>query len=297
MRHTRVWRTTASARCSSLAYTTPVRFPELVQAAADLPDGLVLDGELVVWTGEGMSFEALQRRAAAGHRSAPILAQELPAHLIAFDVLQADGRELLHAPYADAVPAWNSSSPTTICTRRGRGVPRRTTRRRGRNGSRPGPASPVWKGSSSGAPSSTTCAAPAPCTKFAATPPKPSSAPSPEACSTPDTHPGPLDDTGHLRLVGRSTPLRKDAARQLAERLTPAAPGHPWEGVRFTSSWGSTRTLDVPLVEPGLVAEIAVDTARERGAWRRPVRYARLRLDVTVADVPAFGQGALPAAG
>ncbi|MFF9135592.1 hypothetical protein ACF1AY_38410 [Streptomyces sp. NPDC014776] len=79
--------------------------------------------------------------------------------------------------------------------------------------------------------------------------------------------------------------------------MTPAAPGHPWEGVRFTSSWGSSRTLDVTLVEPGRVAEIAVDTAQERGAWRHPVRYARLRLDVTVADVPAFGQGALPAAG
>ncbi|MFF9098783.1 hypothetical protein ACF1AX_37410 [Streptomyces sp. NPDC014802] len=53
----------------------------------------------------------------------------------------------------------------------------------------------------------------------------------------------------------------------------------------------------MPLVEPGLVAEIAIDTARERGAWRRPARYARLRLNVTVADVPAFGQATLPAAG
>ncbi|MFF9819890.1 hypothetical protein [Streptomyces sp. NPDC014006] len=37
------------------------RFPELVRAAADLPDGLVLDGELVVWAGYRVSFEALQR--------------------------------------------------------------------------------------------------------------------------------------------------------------------------------------------------------------------------------------------
>ncbi|UFQ99911.1 hypothetical protein KBP30_01160 [Streptomyces sp. Go40/10] len=92
-------------------------------------------------------------------------------------------------------------------------------------------------------------------------------------------------------------PLRKDAARQLAERLAPAAPGHPWEGVHFTSSWGSSGTVDVTLVEPGLDAGIAVDTAQERGAWRHPVRYARLRLDVTVADVPEFGQGGLSAAG
>ncbi|MFE7961348.1 hypothetical protein [Streptomyces sp. NPDC057413] len=70
-------------------------------AAADLPDGLVLDGELVVWAGEGMSFEALQQRAAAGHLSAPILAQELPAHLIVFDVPQVGGQEVLQAPYAE----------------------------------------------------------------------------------------------------------------------------------------------------------------------------------------------------
>ncbi|MFF9819560.1 hypothetical protein [Streptomyces sp. NPDC014006] len=77
------------------------RFPELVRAAAELPDGLVLDGELVVWAGERMSFEALQRRAAAGRRSAARLAEELPAHLIVFDVLQLDGEELLHAAYAE----------------------------------------------------------------------------------------------------------------------------------------------------------------------------------------------------
>ncbi|MGV9628851.1 ATP-dependent DNA ligase [Streptomyces sp. NPDC003487] len=149
------------------------RFPGLVRAAADLPDGLLLDGELVVWTGEGLSFEALQRRAAAGHLSAPLLAEELPAYLIVFDALQDDGRELLHA-CTRAAPAWRSSSPTMICTRRGCCAPRRMTRQRRRNGSRPGPASRAWKGSSSGAPSGTTCAAPASCTRFAAaTPPKP----------------------------------------------------------------------------------------------------------------------------
>ncbi|MFE7961349.1 hypothetical protein [Streptomyces sp. NPDC057413] len=50
------------------------------------------------------------------------------------------------------------------------------------------------------------------------------------------------------------------------------------------------------LVEPGVVAEIAVDTARERGAWRHPVRLVRLRQDMAPGDVPAFGQGAVPTA-
>ncbi|MFD5000050.1 hypothetical protein [Streptomyces buecherae] len=99
---------------------------------------------------------------------------------------------------------------------------------------------------------------------------------------------GRLDATGTLRLVARSTPLRPEVARDLADRLTPAQPDHSWEGVRFTS-WGSRTPLDVVLVEPELVAEIAVDTALERGSWRHPVRFARLRLDTTVADVPPFG--------
>lgn len=108
---------------------------------------------------------------------------------------------------------------------------------------------------------------------------------------------GRLDQTGMLRPVGRSTPLRPDAARDLAERLTPARPGHPWEGVRFTTSWGARTPLDVVLVEPELVAEITVDTAQERGSWRHPVRFARLRLDVAVTDVPPFGAGAEPTSG
>ncbi|MFF5475556.1 hypothetical protein [Streptomyces achromogenes] len=51
------------------------------------------------------------------------------------------------------------------------------------------------------------------------------------------------------------------------------------------------------LVEPEPVAEIMVDTALERGAWRYPVRFARLRLDVAAADVPPFGAGAQPVGG
>ncbi|MFV0131796.1 hypothetical protein ACLGIH_00655 [Streptomyces sp. HMX87] len=76
------------------------RFPDLVRAAGQLPEGLVLDGELVVWDGEHMSFEALQRRAASSGRTAGRLAQELPAHFIAFDILQNDGRDLLDEPHS-----------------------------------------------------------------------------------------------------------------------------------------------------------------------------------------------------
>ncbi|MFF1343313.1 DDE-type integrase/transposase/recombinase [Streptomyces sp. NPDC058290] len=79
------------------------RFRDLVAAAEQLPDGLVLDGELVVWdTAAGrLSFEALQRRAAARGRTATALAAKTPAFFIAFDALQIDGIELLALPYAE----------------------------------------------------------------------------------------------------------------------------------------------------------------------------------------------------
>ncbi|MET8013503.1 hypothetical protein ABZU86_16725 [Streptomyces sp. NPDC005271] len=55
--------------------------------------------------------------------------------------------------------------------------------------------------------------------------------------------------------------------------------------------------LDPILVIPDLVAEVSADTAIDRGAWRHPVRFVRPRLDVTVADVPMFGEGMQPSSG
>ncbi|WP_234319438.1 hypothetical protein [Streptomyces sp. NRRL S-237] len=79
------------------------RWSDLVAAAeAQLPHGLVLDGELVVWDTEAgrLSFEALQRRAATRARGARALAARWPAYFVAFDLLQQGGRELLARPYA-----------------------------------------------------------------------------------------------------------------------------------------------------------------------------------------------------
>lgn len=91
--------------------------------------------------------------------------------------------------------------------------------------------------------------------------------------------------------------MKPDAARQLAGHLTEAGPDHPWTGVRFTASWGSRESLDPILVVPDLVAEISADTAIDRGAWRHPLRFIRLRLDITVADVPRFREGTQPSSG
>ncbi|MFD7259041.1 DUF1232 domain-containing protein [Streptomyces sp. NPDC059874] len=46
------------------------------------------------------------------------------------------------------------------------------------------------------------------------------------------------DQNGRLRAVGRTVPLRPDAARQVAEHLAAGDCGHPWTGVRFSASRG-----------------------------------------------------------
>ncbi|MFE5559916.1 hypothetical protein [Streptomyces sp. NPDC056544] len=58
------------------------------------------------------------------------------------------------------------------------------------------------------------------------------------------------DHDGRLRAVGRTVPLRPDVARQVAEHLTAAAPGHPWTGAKFSAAWGSRDVLDTTLVHP-----------------------------------------------
>ncbi|MFF5939016.1 ATP-dependent DNA ligase [Streptomyces sp. NPDC012508] len=195
------------------------RLPDMVAAAEQLPDGLVLDGELIVWDTEAgrLSFESLQRRAAARGRTATVLAAKSPAFFIAFDALQIDGTELLALAYAErrrrlevlfAARALNA--PWTLC-------PMTTDPDKARE----------WLEDWTDVTGITGTL----------------------------THPqllilGRHDPTGRLRPIGRTVPLRPDAARQLAEHLTPAGTGHPWTGARFSSAWGTRDVLEATLTQP-----------------------------------------------
>ncbi|TFL16965.1 ATP-dependent DNA ligase [Jannaschia formosa] len=79
------------------------RFPELARAMDFLPEGTVIDGEVLAWdaaTARPMSFAALQKR--IGRKTVPkTLLREAPAILYAYDLLEQDGADLRTLPLVE----------------------------------------------------------------------------------------------------------------------------------------------------------------------------------------------------
>ena len=70
-------------------------FPEVVAAVkASLPRRCVVDGEIVIATGTGLDFEALQQRIHPAESRITRLANETPASFVAFDLLALDDADL-----------------------------------------------------------------------------------------------------------------------------------------------------------------------------------------------------------
>jgi ATP-dependent DNA ligase len=70
-------------------------FPELHDAfLAGLPDGCVVDGEIVIATPRGLDFNALQLRLHPAASRVSRLARETPAAFVAFDAIAVDGEDL-----------------------------------------------------------------------------------------------------------------------------------------------------------------------------------------------------------
>lgn len=74
------------------------RFPEIEAAARSLPDGSVLDGEIVVWKDDGPApFNLLQQRIGRKTLTKKVLA-DAPVVFIAYDLLEANGVDLRELP-------------------------------------------------------------------------------------------------------------------------------------------------------------------------------------------------------
>jgi len=77
------------------------RFPDLGEAAAALPDGTVLDGEVLAYAGgTPLPFSLLQRRIGR-QKLTPKILEEAPAAFIAYDLLERDGRDLRAEPLSE----------------------------------------------------------------------------------------------------------------------------------------------------------------------------------------------------
>ena len=77
-------------------------FPELVDALRDnLPPRCVLDGEIVIVTGERLDFETLQQRIHPADSRVRKLAEQTPASFIAFDALAVGDADLMPEPFSE----------------------------------------------------------------------------------------------------------------------------------------------------------------------------------------------------
>jgi ATP-dependent DNA ligase len=261
------------------------RFPDLVAAArAQVPPGTVLDGEVVIWSGDRLDFSLLQRRMiTAPGRIAPLVSAH-PASYVAFDVLAAGGvdqrsrplwerrahLEALAAPWApplqlcpatedpDEALAWSRDyrqagvEGLVVKAAAGRYLPARREWLKVKSWK----TTEVVVGGVIG----------------------PMERPSQLVA-------GRYRD-GELVVVGRTSPLLPRQATELAALLTPAAADHPWPDRIGTGRFGGGR-LSVALtkVDPSLVVEISADAALHAGVFRHPLRYVRSRPDLRPGDL------------
>lgn len=265
-------------------------FPEIVEAAAAIGEDVVLDGELTVAYQERLDFTELQRRARRTGRGAAQAALTRPAHVIVFDVLEADGVELLDRRYRarrarleDLFARRDLAAPWTLC-------PATTDRATAQGWLDPawgvarieevvckGLAQPYVPGKRGWIKVRTRQ------TSEAVIGGVTGSLRAPQTLLL-----GRYTRSEDLRLIDRTTALSAAARHELGQELSPADAGHPWQGRRFSAGWGTRKDLDYERVRPDLVAEFLADTAFEDARYRHPVRYLRLRGDLTTGVLPVL---------
>jgi ATP-dependent DNA ligase len=77
-------------------------FPELVDSLkANLPERCVVDGEIVIIKGDRLEFESLLLRIHPAASRVKLLAEEIPASFVAFDLLALGDESLMEAPFSE----------------------------------------------------------------------------------------------------------------------------------------------------------------------------------------------------
>ncbi|GIG22484.1 ATP-dependent DNA ligase [Cellulomonas chitinilytica] len=77
-------------------------FPEVVEAIkANTPERCVIDGEIILVTGDRLDFDALQQRIHPAESRVRKLSQETPASFVAFDLLAVGDEDLTQHPFVE----------------------------------------------------------------------------------------------------------------------------------------------------------------------------------------------------
>lgn len=260
-------------------------FRDVADAAYEhLPEGLVLDGELVVWVDGGLDFSELQRRAGRGGNRR---LKQAPASFVAFDLLAAGGndvrsaalsirRQLLETVLEDA-PLSVQLCPQTAdrdearewmadSTAAGVGIEglvakgQATTYRGGVREwlkYRERDTVEVVVGAVGGS----------------------IDAPTHLLLASPDVH-------GTLRFAGTTSELTTRQRAEIVPLLAPADSVHAWlpDGAE-ASRWGTNGKRMIVPVQETLVVEISTDSTIQDGRWRHPTKFIRARPDLSASEV------------
>ena len=247
-------------------------FPEL-----SFPPGrYVIDGEIVIDGADGQQdFGALQQRIHPAASRIAMLAEQTPAHYIAFDLLAREDESLLGMPFGERraalaelaaigielTPLTLDPAATAPWLARGEGVVAKDVRAPYRPGERKGMVKikrvrtidAVVAGYRPGK----------------------------EEGTVGSLILGLYDDDGDLHVVGFSSGLRAAEKRALVDRLAPYETGERGHG--DPSRWKSEKDLEWIALRPELVVEVTFDHASE-GRIRHGTRILRWREDKAPAD-------------
>ncbi len=96
------WRDDGGIRLDSRSGKTLLRyFPELVPALEQLPPGTVVDTEVVVVIDDVTQFDSLQLRIHPAESRVTMLSEQIPAEIVAFDLLAEGGEDMRGIPYEE----------------------------------------------------------------------------------------------------------------------------------------------------------------------------------------------------
>jgi ATP-dependent DNA ligase len=262
-------------------------FPDIAETAAEqLPEGVVLDGELVIWGDGELDFAELQRRLASS-ATALQRAYSRPASFVAFDLLCVDGRDArfnafrdrrmaLDALFAELGPPLQLAPQTTDHDEAQQWMTNYASESIGLEGI-------VAKGLEQ--------AYRAGKRDWLKVRVRDTIEAIVGAVTGPLTAPdrlilGQYDLAGKFVIIGGTSSLRPRQRRAVAELLELPKREHPWPNEIASGRLGAWVRDRQPItrVEPALVVEVSADNAVDSGRLRHVAKFVRVRPDLTIEE-------------